>query len=482
MSRFVTFSLTQYGVNNYIVSMTTWQPEIESRSGPRYIAIADTLAADIAAGRLKPGDRLPTHRDLAWKLHLTVGTITRAYAEAERRGLIAGEVGRGTYIRERLGDTPPPLMPTPLTTDDYVDLSRNLPSASGPAAQMVAKHLAEMAQSDLQPLLGYATNQGIYAHREAGADWLRRRGLNADPARIAVTSGAQNAMMLAIAALCRPGDVVLVEALTFYGIKSIANLLGVRPIGVEMDDDGLLPDALEAACRQHAPKALYTLPTFQNPTTAMMPPERRQAIIEVCRRHGVTIIEDDIYGCFDPDTAPLAVLAPDITVFLTSLSKSVAPGLRIGYLHANEAIIQRATAAIRATTFMTTPMIGELGARLIRSGDADKAAAYQTELAERRQKLAARVLDGFDYRGHPRAFHIWLKMPEAWRREEFTETARRRGVGVAPANAFAVGRAPVPHAVRIALTQPDHDEELERALATLVEILQDSPEGALPMV
>lgn len=482
MSRFVTISLTQYGVNNYIVSMTTWQPEIETRPGPRYIAIADSLAADISAGRLKPGDRLPTHRDLAWKLHLTVGTITRAYAEAERRGLIAGEVGRGTYIRDRLGDAPPPLMPTPPTTDDYVDLSRNLPSASGPAAAMVAKHLADIAQSDIQPLLGYTSNQGLPAHREAGAEWLRRRGLNADPARVAVTSGAQNAMMLAIAALCRPGDVVLVEALTFYGIKSIANLLGVRPIGIEMDDDGLLPDALEAACRQHAPKALYALPTFQNPTTTIMPLERRQAIIEICRRHGVTIIEDDIYGSFDPDSTPLAVLAPDITVFLTSLSKTVAPGLRLGYLHASDAIIQRATAAIRAATFMTTPMIGELATRLIRSGDADKAAKYQTELTERRQKLAAQILHGYEFRSHPRAFHIWLKMPEPWRREEFTETARRRGVGVAPANAFAVGRAPVPHAVRIALTQPERDEEVERALSTLAEILQDSPEGALPMV
>jgi DNA-binding transcriptional MocR family regulator len=462
--------------------MTTWLPEITARPGPRYLAIADTLAADIAAGRLKPGDRLPTHRDLAWKLHLTVGTITRAYAEAERRGLIAGEVGRGTYIRERLGDAPPPLPLAPPTTDDFVDLSRNLPSASGPAAAMIAKHLGEMARADLQPFLSYATNQGMQAHREAGAEWIARRGVAADPARVAVCSGAQNAMMLAIAALCRPGDVVLVEQLTFYGIKSIANLLGVRPIGVDMDEDGLLPDALEAACRQHAPKALYALPTFQNPTTALMPLERRKAIIEVCRRHGVAIIEDDIYGFFDDSAPPLAALAPDQTVFVTSLSKSVAPGLRLGYLHASEAVVQRVTAAIRASTFMTSPLIAELATRLIRSGDAWDAAKYQVALAERRQKIAARHLAGQDYRTHPRAFHVWLKMPEPWRREEFAEVARRRGVGVAPANAFAVGRAPVPHAVRIALTQPDRDEDLDRALATLVEILADEPGGALPMV
>lgn len=211
MSWNVTLTLTQYEVNPNIVFMTTWLPDIAPRPGPRYLAIADTLATDIAAGRLKPGERLPTHRDLAWKLHLTVGTITRAYAEAERRGLIAGEVGRGTYIRERLGDAPPPLPLAPPTTDDFVDLSRNLPSASGPAAAMIAKHMGEMARADLTPLLSYATNQGMLAHREAGAEWIARRGVAADPSRVAVCSGAQNAMMLAIAALCRPGDVVLVE-------------------------------------------------------------------------------------------------------------------------------------------------------------------------------------------------------------------------------------------------------------------------------
>ena len=122
-----------------------------------------------------------------------------------------------------------------------------------------------MPREDITPLLAYAPNAGIAAHREAGATWIARRGIAADPARVAVVAGAQNGMMLAIAALARPGDVVLTEALTFYGMKSIANLLGVRLVGVELDDDGLVPDALEAACRQHAPKAIYALPTFQNP-------------------------------------------------------------------------------------------------------------------------------------------------------------------------------------------------------------------------
>ncbi len=475
-------TLTQFGVNYYIVIMTTWLPAIATRIGPRYLAIADMLAADIAAARLKPGDRLPTHRELAWKLGVTVGTVTRAYAEAERRGLIAGEVGRGTFIRERIGD-PTNVMPPPVpTTDDYVDLSRNLPAIVGPAPNMIARHMADLAQEDLSRFLSYVPNAGIDSHREAGAAWIARRGIPADPARVAVVAGAQNGMMLAIAALCRPGDVVLTEALTFYGMKSIAHLLGVRLVGVEIDDFGIIPDSLEAACRQHAPKAIYTLPTFQNPTTSLMPIERRSAVAEICRRHNCVIIEDDIYGFLDEANTPLAKLAPDSSIFITSLSKSIAPGLRLGFLHAPEAIIQRVAAAIRASSYMITPIVAELGARLIRSGDALRAATWQKSLAERRQTLAAKVLEGSEFNAHPSAFQIWLKLPEPWRREEFVDVARRRGVGVAPANAFAVGRAPVPHAVRVALAAPDKDEDLVRALGTLAEIIEERPEGSLPMV
>jgi DNA-binding transcriptional MocR family regulator len=480
--RIENFALTQFSVNDYIVTMTSWIPAISARPGPRYLAIADTLAADIAAGRLKPGDRLPTHRDLAWRLHVTVGTVTRAYAEAERRGLIAGEVGRGTFIRERIGDAPQTMPAAPATTDDYVDLSRNLPAVTGPAAQMIAKHLADMAREDLAPFLSYAPNHGLPAHREAGAEWMARRGVAANPARVAVVSGAQNAMMLTVAAIARPGDVVLTEALTFYGMKSVANLLGVRLIGVELDDDGLIPEALEAQCRQHAPKAIYALPTFQNPTTSLMPLERRKAVVEICRRYNVTVIEDDIYGFLDETNVPLCVLAPEIGVFVTSLSKCVAPGMRLGYVHAPEAIAMRISAAIRASTYMTSPMVAELAARLIRSGDTLKAAQYQKALAERRQRLAGRLLARQDFVGHPSASQIWLKLPEPWRREEFTDAARKRGVGVAPANAFAIGRAPVPHAVRLALAAPQEDAAVERALDTLVEILDEPPIGSLRMV
>ncbi|MBI3452192.1 MAG: PLP-dependent aminotransferase family protein [Rhodospirillales bacterium] len=460
--------------------MTTWLPEIQTRVGPRYLAIADTLAADVAAGRLPPGARLPTHRDLAWKLGVTVGTVTRAYAEAERRGLIAGEVGRGTFIRERGGDVLPTLSPP---TDGFVDLTRNFPP-EGPHNKTIAETLAAIAAAkNISSLLAYTSNVGLPAHREAGAAWVRKAGLDARPSEIAVTNGAQHGSMVAMATLTRPGDVVLTEQLTFYGVKSIATLLSLQLHGVAIDEYGLVPDALDAACRQTQARVLYCIPTIHNPTAAVMPAARREEIAAICQRHAVTIVEDDIYG-FLPDHSlpPLSSFAPERSIYVTGLSKCVAPGLRVGYLRATESMVARLSTTLRATVWMAVPLMAEVAARMIEAGSAEKMALWQREEAKARQSLARRALGNADIDTHPASFHIWLKLPEPWRREEFVAEARRRGVGIAPAEAFAIGRGPLPHAVRIGLSAARDRAQLEHALNILVDILRGTPEQGLAMV
>ena len=474
--------LTQSLVNKWIVTVTKWRPDIGSQRGPRYLAIADQLARDIAAGRLKAGDRLPTHRDLAWSLGVTVGTVTRAYTEAERRGLLAGEVGRGTFVRERNAEIG--LAPAPSSSDPgFIDFSRNFPADHG-QARLIALAMAEVSQSnEFGTLLGYATTTGLPAHREAAAAWLTRDDFVVEAKDVVITSGAQHAMMLALSAVARPGDVVLTEELTFYGFKSVANMLSVRLSGVACDGHGLIPDALDTACRQLSPKALYTLPTLQNPTTVTMPIERRREIIEICRRHGVMIIEDDIYG-FLPPTAPppLAALAPEQTIYVTSLSKSVAPGMRIGYLRPPQAWAERLAGMMRASLWMAPPIMAEIAARLIRNGAARKLALAQRDEAIRRQAIARRILAGQEIAAPPYAVHLWLHLPEPWRREEFAAAARRRGVGIASADAFAVGRMTVPHAVRICVTAPSDVTQVERGLGTIAALLRTGPSPGSPIV
>ena len=462
--------------------MTSWTPRLDERSGPRYLAIADQLAKDLDAGVLKPGDRLPTHRELAWKLGVTVGTVTRAYSEAERRGLIAGEVGRGTFIRDQRMDVPLPA-PAPVADDSFVDLGRNFPTPERPSPALV-RAISDVATSpELGLLLSYATNTGLPAHRAAAVEWLARAGLDAAPSEIVVTNGAQHAMTLAMAACARAGDVVLTEQLTFYGMKSVATLLSLRLHGVEMDEYGLLPEALDAACRQVSPKALYCIPTLQNPTAATMPAERRQEIARICERHNVLLVEDDIYGFLSPNgPKPVSSVCPQNSVYITSLSKSVAPGLRVGYMRAPGALLDRLASTLRATTWMATPLMAEIASRLVRSGEAARMAESQRAEAIARQAIATRVLAGFDYSTHPTSFHLWLTLPEPWRREEFSAQIRQRGVGVASAEAFAVGRAPVPHAVRIGLSATRDRPTLERALSTIAGLLREPPDRGIVLV
>lgn len=462
--------------------MTNWSPDIRKRRGPRYLAIADQLGQDVADGSLKTGDRLPTHRDLAWHLGVTVGTVTRAYAEAERRGLIVGEVGRGTFIRERnaeIGLPPAAARSAP----GFIDFSRNFPTEHGQSRAIAAALVDAAHANDLATLLSYATTTGLPQHREAAAMWLSRDGFAVDPQDIVITGGAQHAMMLALNAVARPGDVILSEELTFYGLKSIANMLSLRLAGVACDAEGLVPDALEAACRQHAPKALYALPTLQNPTTATMSEPRRRAIAEICVRHGVTIIEDDIYGFLVPDAPPpLAAFAPEHTIYIVSLSKAVAPGMRIGYVRTPEPMRERIAGGMRASLWMAPPVLAEVAARLIRSGVARKLATGQRDEVIARQAIARRVLDGATLTAPPYAIHLWLQLPEPWRREEFAAAARQRGVGVAPADAFAVGRSSVPHAVRVCVSAPGDRAQVERGLAILADLMQRGPASGYPMV
>jgi DNA-binding transcriptional MocR family regulator len=462
--------------------MTIWAPDLRTRSGPRYLAIADALAADVAAGRLRPGGQLPTHRDLAERLGVTVGTVSRAYAEAAHRGLVSGEVGRGSFVRN---ETPEFGVPAAGAAQGLVDLSVNHPPTTKDEArgEVLARTLAALARrSDLSGLLNYPPEAGAPAHRAAGAAWIARSGLKASPENVLVSSGSQHGMTAVFAALLRPGDLVLTEALTYPGMKALAALLHLRLLGVSMDENGLRPDAFEAACRS-GPKALYCVPTLHNPTTAVMPEARRREIAAIARAHGVAIVEDDVHGRLHEDPPPpIAAFAPELTVYLTGTAKSVAPGLRIGFMLAPGPMVPRIAAGIRATTWMAAPLMAEIVSQWIRDGTADRIVKRKRQEAAARQRLAESVLGRFASRSNRAAYHLWLPLPDPWRSETFAEEARRRGVAVTAAQTFMVGRVATPHAVRVCLGAPADPQQLEKGLRILAGILEASPHADVAVV
>lgn len=475
-----TIRLTQWIRKIYIVTVTMWVPEIEGRTGPRYLAIADALGEDTARGELKAGTRLPTHRELADRLGVTVGTVTRAYAEAARRGLVSGEVGRGTFARGGAPDLQPQLSLAP-SDRAAIDLSRNHPSPLPDAKAILTKTLSALTQrADLGELLEYAPDVGSQEHRAAGAAWLALGGITARPDDIVVTNGSQHGMTAIFAAVCRPGDLVLTEALTYPGMKAVASLLHLRLQGLPMDQSGLLPDAFEAVCRAGAPRALYTIPTIQNPTTSLLPESRRKEIARIAREYGVVIVEDDVHGpLLENGPASFAEVAPDVTCYLGGTAKALAPGLRIGYLLAPPSLTVRLGAGIRATTWMATPLMAAIAAQWIQDGTAQKLVGRRRDEARARQKIAATHLKGFERDTHLAGNHIWLHLPDPWRSETLAETARRRGVLVTPAQAFVVGRATAPHAVRVCVGAARDRADLEEGLSRLVQVIEGPAEAGL---
>jgi DNA-binding transcriptional MocR family regulator len=358
-------------------------------------------------------------------------------------------------VRER---TPITLPTERAAGRNFIDLAYNFPPLTE-ALPALSETLAEVARDeDLADLMAYRLDPGRRHHRAAAADWMAGFGVPAEAEDVVLTYGAQNAMLLAAMALAGPGATILTEELTYYGIKTIAAHLNLRVHGVALDDDGLIPDALDAACRSSGAKLLYCIPTLQNPTTSIMPEARRREIVAIAARHDLTIVEDDVYGFLPEDAPPpLAALAPERTVYIASLSKFVGPGLRLGFLRATPEAVRPITTALRACS-------------LIRSE------------ARRRQQVAARILAGQKISTQPEAFHLWLELPEPWRREMFSAEARARGVGVGSAEVFAVGRGSVPHAVRLCLQASANAAEVERALHTIAGMLGERPSNDLALV
>ncbi len=464
--------------------MTIWTPSLTPDDAPIYRSIADAISRSIDEGELAPSDRLPTHRALARQLDVTVGTVSRAYAEAERRGLVVGEVGRGTFIRGPRPGSWAGSIEEEEADEALIDMSLNFPGTSPEEGRILSETLRALAcESDLAQLLGYQRYSGSARQREAGALWINRRGLEADRSRVLVCAGAQHTLNVIFSTLTRPGDTILAEALTYPGMKSLAQMLHLRLRGLPMDEFGLIPEALDRACATDDVRALYCIPTIQNPTASIMPEERRREIAEIARERDILMVEDDVHAFLPEEMPPtIASFAPERTCYILSTGKSVAPSLRISYLLSPESLVERLDAGVRTTTWMASPLTAEIAAMWIDSGTVDEILALKRAVIKERHEILDEVLGAYEYDTHPSALHVWFRLPEPWRSADFVAQARQRGVLVTGAEAFAVGREEIPHAVRICLGAPPTSDALCRGLSILAEILGGRAEPCMALV
>jgi DNA-binding transcriptional MocR family regulator len=453
--------------------MTAWRPEILSGPQPVYARIVEALERDVAEGKLAEGARLPPHRDLAFRLGVGVGTVTRAYVEAERRGLIVGHVGRGSFIRSREAANP---FAEP-AHGGLIDLARNMPPAAA-SAREIGEALARLrSRPDLEDCARYGPAEGLERVRRAGAAWLlRRHGLERGAQDLIQCGGAQQAVALAFGAVCRPGDTVLCESSTFLGIKLAAEFLSCALHGVAMDEEGLSPDALDRAAARTSARAVIVQPTLHNPTTRTMPLSRRLDLIEVARRRDLTIIEDTAYEAYaDPTTRPasLADLAPERTVYIFTLSKALATGLRLGFIVPPDPGRRGGVLrGVRALGHSPPGLEGLVFAHWVEDGAADAIADRIVVEAGARLDLARRILgSSLEAPGSPHSPHVWLPMP-ALQAERLASRAFRHGVEVTPPDAPAAPPCEV-SGVRLCLGAAPDRRQLEQALTTVASLLGD---------
>jgi DNA-binding transcriptional MocR family regulator len=452
--------------------MTVWQPDLTGRRGPIYLAILAALEADIKAGRLQPGERLPTHRDLAHRLGVTVGTVTKAYAGAERRGLVVGRTGRGTFALQ----FPDEVLARDGEPDEVIDLGINAASVQ-PFNDTLNRVLGALSRrKSLHGFLEFHPLPGLEHHRAAGAAWIARRGIEATAERTLLCSGAHEGLIAALSVATRPGQIVLAESLAYAGIRRIAGLCRLEVVGVPLDDQGMVPEALEKAADGRPVGAILCQPALHNPTNAVMPLKRRKALAAYAEKAGALIVEDDIYGHLAGDqTPPLAALAPARTLYLCGTSKSIAPGLRIGYLLAPAELVPAVGDALHATSWTSPSLMGEIATMLIRDGTADKFVTWHRQESLARQALARDLLGLGDDRPLRPSYHLWLPLPAPWRAQDFAAELRRAGVLVSPAEAFAVDRSPAPHAVRISLGAVRERARLRDGLERVADLLAGRP-------
>ncbi|MBB6309077.1 PLP-dependent aminotransferase family protein [Xanthobacter tagetidis] len=447
--------------------MSDWLPSLPLGPGPRYLAIVDLLEADIAAGRVKPGARLLPQRDLAGRLGLSVGTVSKAYAEAEQRGLISGEVGRGTFVQRR--------RPQQGAEIQGVNLALNVPPSTG-EADLIAATVAEIAaEADMDRLLSYLPHQGRRDHREAVSHWLGVHGMGAEPDQIFITHGAQHALSIAMSMVASRGDTVLTEALTYSGTLSLATQMGYRLHGVAMDREGLLPAALDKAFTETGARVLYCMPTLQTPTGTVLPAERRAQIAEIVRRHDAYVVEDDAYAFLMPaPVEPLAALVPERSFYVVSFAKCLAPGLRIGAMIAPDSFRDRCINGLRASGWMAVPLMAEVVARLVRTGGLANQAALKREQAALRNAIARRLLAGLlPVVPAPPGFHLWLPLPVGRTLPALIAQAAQRGITLAPPGSLRPND-PTTQGVRICLGAAPSLAHLEDGLRDLRRIFEEA--------
>jgi DNA-binding transcriptional MocR family regulator len=457
-------------VNSFDNYPMTWKPDISNKKGPLYKVLADLLEDDIKNGTLKPGDKLPPQRELADYLDVNLSTISRTFKLCEQKGLISGTIGKGTYISSDANVSSTLL--NPAKTKNLIEMGAAHPTYE--QNKYVIKFIEDMLKkSNLDKFLEYSSPCGTLVQKSSGVKWVKKAYLDTIEENILLASGGQNALSSILSSLFQPGDRIGTDPLIYSGLKTLAKMLGIQLVPITQENNEMSPLALKNYCKNNELKGIYLIPDHQNPTTHSMSLKTRKELAEIAKKYNMIIIEDGINSILSENhTTPIAALAPDNTIYISSISKTLCAGLRISFIVVPSIYKKALELALYNINMMVSPFNAEIVHQLINSPIGDKIVQERKEMIVSRNYLTDSILKDYTLLGDEHCYFRWLLLPEGWTGKTFETCAKNAGVQVYCAERFAVGNTPVPAAARISIVAPKNLDELERGLDIIKAILK----------
>src|SRR5690625_3002821 len=433
---------------------------IDETERPPYRRILSAIERAIEENVLAVGTQLPTQRELCHALNVAVATVTRAYGEAEKRGLVYSRVGSGTFVaqRERF----------------------HSPKAEAPPSGFIDLAMYRVDINPIRPLLrelnhGYAdifgtdalnlhVPFGTTAYNEAGKKWFARCGADVTAQNIIPCNGGQHGMLVALAACSHVGDLILTERITDPALKAVAMLLGRNLKGVDADEEGVIPGELARSAVESGARVVFLTTALHNPSTATLSEQRRRDIAKIAREHDLTVIESLMYaGLMSAAPQALASYIPERTVIVSSLAKVLGPGSKVGFVAGHSNIVDKLAAAVSISTGRISALSFEFFSRCTTYGLLDQMVLRQRNEICERTNLTRRIF-GATLRAPRDCAHAWLTLPHPWRSDEFISQLREQGVMTAYSHSFVIERGQTPHAVRLCIGSPPGIDTLKIAL------------------
>ncbi|MBA1275660.1 MocR-like ectoine utilization transcription factor EhuR [Stutzerimonas azotifigens] len=443
----------------------------------KYKRLVHAIVADIEQGRLGDGQRLPPQRQIATALGISMQTVTNAYKELERQGLVRCEVGRGSFVSRRTSER---------VATSMLDSEGELLDFSSARIVHTLEHdrlwqqtCLELAGEAEQPWMrAFRPIAGFERHREAAVGWLAHLGLTVESRDLLLTNGASHGIFLALASLAGPDDVVLCAGLSDHGVIGASQVLGFTLRSLEMDADGIDPEHFEDLCANERITALVCTPNLNNPTSCVMPDARRREIAGIARQYGVHVIEDDVYGPLlagQQKARPISHYLPELSFYCTSMTKSVLSGLRLGYLAMPKRLALRTESILRVNSWMATPLLGEIATRWIEGGQAEALVQLQRQLLANRQAMVEQELGEHLLRNHVYSLNAWLRVPDYWEAEMLQRELRQRQIALTLPDPFMPPGAPRPRAMRLCVGAECSEAQMRQGLQAVREVFEQYP-------